>query len=245
MKTMNYLKALIGVLVLAAAHLQAQTLAYNYSATTPNESAGQIDFGPYDAGNIFTVNSPIYVDELGLFSTSADPFGVGQTADVSIYSVTIISNEIDSATLVVGPATFSEASPGTLVGQTLEQGISNAELTPGLYMVAVDNFGSSSLPYSDNQLPTVNSSSANTGGGLLSFGGSFLNSDNDPLTGNFPSADLPDWGFYSLGSDNAPRLADANFGFVAVPEPGALAMTTIGFALFACLRRYINRSKKA
>jgi len=252
MKTINLLKAGAGALMLATAQLQAQSLAYNYpAALTANESAGQISGGPYDAANVFTVNSSIYVNELGLFSTGANPnpFGVGQSAQVSIYSVTISLNELDTATLAVGPVSFSQSSPGTLVAgtSTLAQGISSVLLTPGLYMVAVNNFGGPGLlPYYDNDLAPVNSATANTTGGYLSFGGSFLNDDNVAL-GNIPPSNLPDWGFWSLGLNNAPRFADANFGFVPVPEPGVLEIGTVGFVLvlFACVSRCKNRSKKS
>jgi hypothetical protein len=269
MKPMNPLKVVAGALVFVAAHLQAQNLAYNYSSTlTANESVAPITGGPSDMGNVFYVNSSISVNQLGVFSSGANatPFSGAQGVNVSIFSITVTpmpyTEIMDSGTLVSGAtATFNQSNPGTLATgtSTLVQTITPVSLSPGLYMVAVNNFGSqtagnvgsnswAALPYYDNNYTPVNSATVNTFGGYVSFDGSFEDDNNDDLL-SFDDATIPDssqWGYYSVGSYNSPRFADANFGIVAVPEPGVLEIGAVVLVvLFACVSRYKKHSKRA
>lgn len=256
---MNPIKAVAGALMFAAAHLQAQSLAYNYSSTlTANESVAPITSGPGDFGNDFYVNSPISVNLLGLFASGGvNPFSGSQSADVSIFSISVSSTPgpeiIDTATLVTGATVTLNQSTGAIVPgtSTYAATITPVSLASGLYMVAVDNYGSAGfLPYYDNNQTPVNSASANTFGGYVSYNGygSFENDDNVPLTASITDPDtLADFLYYSQGSYNAPRFADANFGIVAVPELGVSQIGVVGLVLvlFARIIRGKNQSKKA
>jgi hypothetical protein len=107
-------------------------------------------------------------------------------------------------------------------------------LSPGTYMVVANNYGNNgTFPYYDNGKAPAGGITANTGGGALTFGGSFIDFTTFALGGGLPN--LPDWGFFD---HTIPRIAAGNFAFAVVPEASAFGGAAI--ALLGLI--YVGRS---
>jgi len=211
--------------------IQAQaTIAYNY----PGGLVANGGSGPYTIGNYFTVNSAINVDQLGIYDSG---YLNGGTVSVAIYAVSELDNQLTSASLAVAPVSFSAANPGTkVVGtSTFMKTVGNNVLNPGTYMVVANNYGNSgALPYYDNAGSSPGQISANTGGGALTFEGSYREDGNVALGSSL--TDLSDWGFFD---HTIPRMAAGNFGFFAI-VPEASVFGGVAIALLGLI--YVGRS---
>ena len=188
--------------------------AYNYPVGLP----GNGQSGVYTIGNAFTVNSPITVDDLGMFDANGIPST--EPISVAIYSISAVADELQSATLAVNPVSFSALNPGTLLPGTSTRVLSVPSVTlhPGTYMVVANNYGGSgALPYYDTTHAPMGLISGNTGGGAVSFLGSYKDNGVIALGATLP--DLSDWGYFDT---QLPRMAAGNFSFTftIVPEAG-------------------------
>lgn len=197
-------------------------------------------------GALFTVNSPIFVTQLGTFDNPANGSGTfGGTISVAIYSVTLSGNNITGGSLVVSPVSFLTGSAGTLLSgtDTRLKDIADVQLVSGTYMVVANHYGTAAgteMPwnmYYEVTSPIIPGggppyASANTGGGLLGWpnGDYYMNSP-----ASWGSSLPAGWTFVS--DAYTPRWTGGNFDFVPVPEAGAFAMAGVGLLGFVYVGR--------
>jgi hypothetical protein len=211
--------AVMWVALQARATLAYDEVAYDYPASlAPNGQSG-----PYSIGNIFTVNSDIDVNELGIYEPSG--YTINGSISVAIYAINEVNEQLLGSSLVVAPVSFTAGSPGSLLAgtSTAMKTVGTVELNPGTYMVVANNYGSSgALPYYDNGKTPAGEITGNDFDGAVTVGAAYRAAGVDPLGA---SVENPlSWGYQD---DTIPRLAAGNFAFTIVPEAGVFGGVAI------------------
>jgi len=219
---MNTFKKLaLGLAVTGLVVAQASaTVAYNFSAATGNQIGGQ-----FSLGDVFTVNSSISVDQLGVIGGSASA-----SSDVAIYSINLSGNTITSSSQVAlktGITSGSASANGDL------QSITPVVLAAGTYLIVANNMGASGVSDYNPVYDTANgpnfpdstgvnhvttASSPNITFSALGF---FASSGSLPANVNGFTADT----FWTGGG---PRYGAGNFDFAPVPEIGVFGTASAG-----------------
>jgi hypothetical protein len=195
-------------LTAASGAVSAQTItAFDLATAVPgNQSYGGT------VGVAFTVNAPISVSALGAFDAA-----IPNTTTPHTLNGTILTSIYDSTTQVVVPgltATFTAASPGTLVGGFLFKPTGGILLLPGSYIVtftsptASDQLGNSTVG-AFGSAPTYNE-----GGNLISINKTQFQYSGTTGSQTFPNAIVN--GQLDAGS--------FQFKGVLTPEPGAVSL---------------------
>jgi hypothetical protein len=199
---MRLLIACAAVAILAS-HARAEVWAY----TDPSQGSQN---WPGNLGLDFTVNTPIYVDSLGVYNQAGSGLVAGGPISVAIYDSS--GDQITSAVFSNG-STYA-LSPG---GYDLTQGIPGVVLGPGNYSVVAVGFSSSDLNGNTNLSDP--GPALNTDNGAITFTGARYDGNT---TLDYPAADP------SLAST---QFEAGTFGYDVTPEPetcllfaGALAM---------------------
>lgn len=190
---------------------QAQaTLAYNFTGVTGNQGASD-----YSLGTVFTVGAtPIQVNALGAFDDPGNGAGLAQPIQVAIYETTF-------GVLTMPVVTIDNSDP--LINNTrLETLSSPVTLTSGTYMIVANHYGGL-YEQNWNVANGGTAATANTGGGLVSYGQNFYNNNANLTWGTF----LPG-GFTLDASGATPAYAAGNFDFTPVPEASHFALAGIG-----------------
>lgn len=189
---------------------QAQaTLAYNFTGVTGNQGASD-----YSLGTLFTVGAtPIQINALGAFDDPGNGAGLASSIQVAIYEYTF-------GLLAVPAVTIDNSDP--LVNNTRLETFSPVILTSGTYMIVANHYGGL-YEQNWNVAGGGTAPTANTGGGLVSYGQNFYNANADLTWGVL----LPG-GFNLDGSSATPAYAAGNFDFTPVPEASHFALAGIG-----------------
>jgi hypothetical protein len=237
-----------GLLMAVQAH---GVIAYNFPVVNGNQN---YPTGPLSLGEVFTVNSTISVDALAAYDNPANGNGVfGGPVQVAIYSVTLSGTTITAGSLAVSPMTFSSADPGTLIAgtSTREKALTTpVNLSAGTYMIVANNYAGGFAGTENNwnrgqtgagtTFPT-----ANTGGGLLTYGANYYFLGN--VSGALPTGAA--WHYDNVGNpanDWTPRYMAGNFDFTPVPEAAAFGAAGVGLLGLVYIGRYarLRRSMK-
>jgi hypothetical protein len=250
MRTSNSLKIIGGVAVaalLVAAQAQA-TIAYDFPTVNANQNYPS---GSLSLGEIFTVNSSINVNQLAAYDNPANGSGIfGGPVSVAIYSVALSGQNITGGSLAVNPLTFSTANPGTLISGTTtrEQALSSpVTLGAGTYMIVANNYGGAAGTENNwnRGIPPGGASSpwpsANTGGGLVTYGANYYYVGNIPMGASLPTG--ASWNYDAVsnpGNTWHPRYMAGNFDFnlSVIPEVPQFAMVGVGLLGLVYIGRY-------
>lgn len=164
-------------------------------------SAGNQNYGG-SLGMDFDANLPIVVTRLGVYDDGANGIAAGTTLNATIFRRTGVA---------VGPvATFTNVSPGTLVGGQRFIDVVDYLLEPGQYSIVAWGYNNNDLNGNGAPFSILNSNN-----GAISFVG----------TSRFGAA-----GLFPATPDGGPanRYRAGTFEFFEVPEPST-------FALWGCL----------
>ena len=207
----------MAALLLFAASASANTIVFNNAL----QGGSQND---YVLGMDFDVNTAVTVTQLGTFDDFGNGFDSLTTIQVGIFT---------TAGALIGPsATFTTATPGTLVGGSRFLSIAPFVLLPGNYSIVATGY--TPLSQSGNSqselLPVFN----NLGGALtlVPNGGRWNEQGNDPFV-------LPTDNIGGYGQPDPVFLAGT---FAAAVPDGGTASMMLGFGLLAAgwLRRFIK-----
>lgn len=153
----------VSIFLTGKIHAQ-QIMAFSNSAALP--SGGLQVNGPFALGLEFTVNSNVYVTQLGAYDSTigGSGAGFGTSVQVGIYSEA-------SQSFLPQTATFS-GTVGTVVGSYRFQGIPALALPPGNYIVVAAGLGVPGTPLWNARIAGTTPSliQLNTGGGTLTLG---------------------------------------------------------------------------
>jgi hypothetical protein len=210
---------------------------------TPTTTVGNQPSGPNILGEVFTVNTPIQVTELGAFENSAQGGGFVAPVQVAIYN-------FNSQQLVSGIDTFSGNTPstaGTLAPNSSFsfKPVNPVTLGPGTYMVVAAGYSGVGGPYEVNYNARYdgNGSSTrvtfNTGGGAISFG--YANGNNYFTTTANTGMQFPTT-VSGAGFAN-PRYAGPSFEFTPVPEVAAFGAAGVGLLGLVYIARYARQRR--
>lgn len=193
----------------------ASTIAYdNAAALSPIQGFGG------SLGLDFTVNSAITIDQLGAFDNGV----IANLAGADGRSgVTVQIYNITSTPVAIGPSvTFTPLNAGTQINGDAFLSVAPFTLGPGTFTVVAvndDNY---------NSLGAVNNTSTeNTGGGLITFSG---NARYSVSMSAFPAQ--PDG-----GPNNRYDAGTFTFGAATAPEPSTFVLFGLGGALAFFARR--------
>jgi hypothetical protein len=253
MKTNNSVRiigATVVTVLLAATQAQA-IIAFNF----PNLDANQNYASALSLGEIFTVNSSIYVNRLAAYDDPSNGLGTfGGPVSVAIYSISLSGNTINSGTLAVNPLTFQTGDAGTLLAGTTTtyKDISPVQLIPGTYMIVASGYsggGEANWNQGSTGGPT-GLLTANTGGGLVSYGQNYYATANltwNSSLPNVPSGSSPNW-VYDIVSDPLdnfrPRYMAGNFDFTPVPEVATFGAAAVGLLGLVYAARHVRIRRK-
>jgi hypothetical protein len=164
-KILKISAALVGICLLLGLagvnYAQASIIAYDVVVQTGNQTYTKT------MGMDFDVNTPIWVNALGVFDSDAD--GLHGPLYAAIY-------DRDTTNVVIAPIAFSSADPGDLIGGSRFKNLdSEIQLAEGHYTIV--SWGYSSYDPNGNTYGTdlpypITVSTLNDGGGAISFVGS-------------------------------------------------------------------------
>ena len=219
--------------------LRAVVLAFVLSIATPGfsstiayDQAAQI-FGnqPWlgSLGMDFQVLQPIVVTEIGVFSnnayglTTASP---GTNLNAAIFGLPV-GYSSTSGTIVSGTAvSFLTGTTYSVTDNWLFQPITSVVLQPGYYTIVAQGYNTSDMNGNLLGSSALPASTENTGGGLISFGGTARYESSQPgsLTNpaTFPS---------TLDGGPSNRYYAGDFQYAAAPVPEPVSMLLIGLGL--------------
>jgi hypothetical protein len=234
--------------VVAAATLfvaaQAQAIiAFNF----PQLNANQNYSGSLSLGELFTVNSAVNINKVAAYGNPVNGSGIfGGGVEVAIYQVSLSGNSIIGGTLVVNPLTFSTANPGTLIAGTTtrEPALSSAvQLGAGTYMIVANHYGGGAgtennwnrSAYGGSPVPT-----ANTGGGLVSYGPNYYSFGNLTWASSLPTGSWVYDNVNNPANDWHPRYMAGNFDFAPVPEAATFGAAAVGLLGLVYVARYVR-----
>jgi hypothetical protein len=208
--------AIAALLVVYGSSALADTIAYQ----VPGGVVGnQLNGANISFGMDFDVNSPITVDQIGVFDSSQD--GLIAQITAAIYDRT-------SQSLVSPVVTFAAgagAGSGTLVGGSRFLSIAPLSLPAGFHGAIITygyGNGISAEPDGNSFGAATGTPSfpwtVNSGGGLISFVGAGRYSNGEVAIS------------YPLNIDSGPvnRYAAGTFAFASVPEPSAVLLALLG-----------------
>jgi hypothetical protein len=249
MKTWNSVKvsgAVVFAMLLVAGRANA-IIAFDF----PQLNANQNYPGALSLGEVFTVNSAINVNSLAAYDDPANGSGIfGGNVQVAIYQVTLSGNTISAGSLAVNPMTFSSATPGTLISGTTtrEQALGTpVQLGAGTYMIVANSYGGGSgtennwnrNSYTGTPVPT-----ANTGGGLVTYGANYYLLDSQAWGASLPTGS---WQYDNVGNpanDWHPRYMAGNFDFTPVPEAATFGAAAVGLLGLVYVGRYFSLRRR-
>lgn len=224
--------------LLVATQAQA-TIAYDFPELPGNMAYTGV---PLALGEVFTVNSSIFVTHLAAYDDPANGYGnFGAPVSVAIYRFP--GSTIDTAgTLVVNPLTFQTGDAGNHIsGQaTAVKPVPGGpvELSPGTYMIVANNYGGqqgneNGWDYTGGAGPTANTE------GVVTYGENYYNGGNPSLVSPFPG------GWADAGSFATPRFMAGNFEFFTpVPEVTAFGAAAVGLLGLVYIGRYARLRRK-
>jgi len=222
--------ATTAVLLLA---VQAQAIiAYNFPVVNANQNYS----GALTLGEVFTVNSAVSINALAAYDDPGNGSGVfGGPVQVAIYQVTLSGNTINGGSLAVSPLTFSTATPGNLIsGTTTREQLlgSSVQLGAGTYMIVANNYGGGAGTENNWNRNNVGNTpplpSANTGGGLITWGANYYALGNVGFGGTISGGAT--WHYDNVNNpanDWHPRYMAGNFDFTPVPEVAAYGVASV------------------
>lgn len=201
---------LLTLSVFWAVPAHAAIIAYEVPVPKAGNQGGDISLG-LD----FNVNQTIRITQLGVFDDNQD--GIVNTLNVQIF---------DRYTqTALGPLAAFTGAADTLIGASRFQDIAPLVLTPGQYTVVSWGYSNDDQNFNAGFTGGVTTSTANDGGGLISFvgGGRF-----SFVGGDYPAiADAGPFNRYDAGT----------FAYAAqIPEPGILLLFGLGLAGLALVR---------
>jgi hypothetical protein len=227
---------------------QAQAvIAFNFPQLNGNQNYS----GALTLGETFTVNSPININALAAYDDPANGSGIfGGAVNVAIYQVSLSGNTISSGTLAVSPLSFSTATPGSLIaGTTTREQLlgSSVQLGAGTYMIVANNYGGGTGTENNwNRNTYVGSPvpSANTGGGLVTWGANYYAFGNLTFGSSLPTGG---WTYDNVNNppnDWHPRYMAGNFDFTPVPEVAAFGAASVGLLGLVFIGRYVGQRRR-
>jgi hypothetical protein len=248
MKKLSAVKGIGAVAVVALLFIATQAqavIAFNFPQLNANQNQPS---GSLTLGETFTVNSPISINALAAYDNPANGSGIfGGAVNVAIYQVSLSGNTINGGTLAVSPLSFSTANPGSLIsGTTTRERFlgSPVQLSAGTYMIVANNYGGAAgtennwnrNTYVGSPLP-----SANTGGGVVTWGANYYAIGNVGFGGTLPGGAT--WHYdnvNNLPNDWHPRYMAGNFDFTPVPEVAAFGAASVGLLGLVFMGRYVG-----
>jgi hypothetical protein len=229
MRVQNGILAAVVVAVLSAGAANAQFDAY--SLATPR-SGNQSFIG--SLGLEFTVVSNIEVTELGAFDSGQQGINGAGGLFTQIYQRTSATTGVPLGPLVG----FSSADPGTLDGAYRFKPIAPLLLTAGnTYLVISFGYSGADRNVNAGLAGGLPAPTTNTGGGLVTYGGSFFSIVPNAFTATADGGPNPRYGagnFTFRPEFDPPPVGGA-------PEPGTFALLGVGaVAMVGFARRKRN-----
>ena len=225
MKTNNILKKIgLGLAISALAACQASAIVSYNAFDTPNTTLGNQVWNNGTGGNLaqeFTPNQNILVTALGAFDSGLDGFGAANIT-VAIYNSvgTTLASQTFTGTTTGTAGTLGNAADGNSSAYRFLS-VSPITLYAGqTYAIVASGLGSTLNPdYNSGGGATL--ITANTGGGLLSFGNDYYSTLGGPVYPN---------GGMALGGSQAGLYGAGTFNFTSltpVPEVDTFAIAAV------------------
>jgi hypothetical protein len=216
-------------------------VAYDFNPGTP--LVGNQTDAAYSLGTVFSINQPILVTGLRVFDNGGD--GLGGPVTVSIYAIGLSGTTITAGFRQVyadfsGTAQSYDAATGTRY-----QSVTPIQFSVGTFLVVANHMGTGTGASEVNYNEAVNGGDpeivANTGGGLISFGNNYYNTDPSFASVSWAGAG----GWAQDPSAYQPNYAAGNFDFTAVPEAHHFAMAGAGLMGLVYFGRSVLLRRKA